>query len=97
MAIFSKALIASIFLSLLFLHSVESNAVGLIPPSPQKMDCGGACAGRCKLSSRPRLCNRACGTCCQRCNCVPPGTSGNHHLCPCYAAMTTHGGRLKCP
>ncbi|XP_022144284.1 snakin-2-like [Momordica charantia] len=109
MSMFSKVLIvASLLLfSLLFLHAaaddhpalqVESvDQAGISPSTPYKMDCGGACAGRCRLSSRPRLCNRACGTCCQRCNCVPPGTSGNHHLCPCYAAMTTHGGRPKCP
>ncbi|XP_030447113.2 gibberellin-regulated protein 1-like [Syzygium oleosum] len=43
----------------------------------KRMACGGACTARCKLSSRPRLCQRACGTCCARCSCVPPGTSGN--------------------
>jgi hypothetical protein len=60
-------------------------------------DCGGACKDRCSLSSRPHLCNRACGTCCARCKCVPKGTSGNLDTCPCYATMTTHGGRRKCP
>ncbi|CAI0382708.1 unnamed protein product [Linum tenue] len=62
-----------------------------------KMDCGGACKARCRLASRHKMCIRACGTCCSRCNCVPPGTSGNRDVCPCYARMTTHGGRLKCP
>ncbi|XP_062020513.1 gibberellin-regulated protein 1-like [Rosa rugosa] len=62
-----------------------------------KTDCGGACTARCRLSSRPRLCKRACGTCCQRCSCVPPGTAGNYDVCPCYASLTTHGGRRKCP
>lgn len=61
------------------------------------VDCKGRCAERCKLSGRPNLCHRACGTCCARCNCVPPGTYGNHDVCPCYANMTTHGGRKKCP
>ncbi|CAA3002195.1 gibberellin-regulated 1-like [Olea europaea subsp. europaea] len=60
-------------------------------------DCGKECSRRCRLSSRPRLCDRACGTCCNRCNCVPPGTAGNQEICPCYANMTTHGGRKKCP
>ncbi|WOG91463.1 hypothetical protein DCAR_0310712 [Daucus carota subsp. sativus] len=59
--------------------------------------CQGKCAYRCHLSSRPNLCNRACGTCCARCNCVPPGTAGNEDVCPCYAHLTTHGGRHKCP
>jgi len=60
-------------------------------------DCKAACAARCRLSSRPRLCQRACGTCCKRCNCVPPGTSGNQEACPCYASLTTRGGKRKCP
>uniref|UniRef100_K7MP20 Gibberellin-regulated protein 29 n=1 Tax=Glycine max TaxID=3847 RepID=K7MP20_SOYBN len=63
----------------------------------QQIDCNGACAARCRLSSRPRLCQRACGTCCRRCNCVPPGTAGNQEVCPCYASLTTHGGKRKCP
>nr|AAD15495.1 similar to gibberellin-regulated proteins [Arabidopsis thaliana] len=50
---------------------------------------------RCSLSSRPNLCHRACGTCCARCNCVAPGTSGNYDKCPCYGSLTTHGGRRK--
>ncbi|KAF8022693.1 hypothetical protein BT93_F0265 [Corymbia citriodora subsp. variegata] len=70
--------------------SVESSAA-------KKIDCGAACGARCRLASRQKICKRACGTCCARCNCVPPGTSGNRDVCPCYATMTTHGGRLKCP
>ncbi|ERN13536.1 hypothetical protein AMTR_s00041p00230770 [Amborella trichopoda] len=61
------------------------------------IDCGKACSGRCRLSSRPHLCKRACGTCCARCSCVPPGTSGNGEKCPCYYNMKTHGNRPKCP
>ncbi|XP_004136384.1 gibberellin-regulated protein 1 [Cucumis sativus] len=66
-------------------------------PLPQDIDCGEACDARCRLSSRQKICERACGTCCSRCQCVPPGTSGNYDFCPCYANMTTHGGRHKCP
>lgn len=62
------------------------------------VDCGGLCKQRCSLHSRPNLCNRACGTCCVRCKCVPPGTAGNRELCgSCYTDMTTHGNRTKCP
>ncbi|ONK64268.1 uncharacterized protein A4U43_C07F23870 [Asparagus officinalis] len=61
------------------------------------IDCKGLCAVRCSKSSRPNLCHRACGTCCFRCNCVPPGTYGNYDSCPCYATMTTRGGARKCP
>ncbi|KAI5410171.1 hypothetical protein KIW84_055595 [Lathyrus oleraceus] len=56
----------------------------------QDIDCGGLCNSRCSVHSRPNLCNRACGTCCVRCKCVPPGTSGNRELCgACYTDMTT--------
>ncbi|GMY26155.1 snakin-2-like [Fagus crenata] len=62
------------------------------------VDCGGLCDERCKLNSRPNVCTRACGTCCARCKCVPPGTSGNREMCgKCYTDMTTHGNKPKCP
>ncbi|KAL7237428.1 hypothetical protein ACSBR2_003673 [Camellia fascicularis] len=98
----SKALIASLLLSLLLLdlaqaatnQAVTSN--GLTDIS-KPMDCGAACAGRCRLSKRPRLCKRACGSCCEKCQCVPPGTSGNLDACPCYATLTTRHNQRKCP
>ncbi|OMO75403.1 Gibberellin regulated protein [Corchorus olitorius] len=108
MAIISKtlfwaSLLFSLFVLCTFAESSEPNQVitnmveknSLI--TEDKIDCDGACDVRCKLSSRPNLCKRACGTCCERCNCVPPGTSGNYDVCPCYRDMTTHGGRHKCP
>ncbi|KAL4651580.1 hypothetical protein ACB092_01G170800 [Castanea dentata] len=61
------------------------------------IDCRAKCDYRCSKSSRHKMCIRACNTCCQRCNCVPPGTSGNYEKCPCYWHMKTHGGRRKCP
>ncbi|KAH8509589.1 hypothetical protein Peur_051378 [Populus x canadensis] len=102
MAMITKFLIALLFFSLLVLQlaeadhdTVNSNLAASSPPT--KIDCGSACEARCQLSSRPRLCKRACGTCCSRCSCVPPGTAGNYDACPCYASLTTHGGRRKCP
>ncbi|KAH7420941.1 hypothetical protein KP509_13G031500 [Ceratopteris richardii] len=68
------------------------------PSAPPSIDCNSACAYRCSLNGRQKLCMRACYTCCLRCNCVPPGTSGNQELCgTCYIRQTTHGGRGKCP
>ncbi|KAK1392902.1 Snakin-2 [Heracleum sosnowskyi] len=98
----SKAVLISLVLSLFIMQFVQghgqlTNVDGSRRSVLQKIDCGGLCAYRCHLSSRPNLCHRACGTCCARCNCVPPGTSGNEDVCPCYANMTTHGGRHKCP
>ncbi|XP_057747834.1 snakin-2-like [Arachis stenosperma] len=68
-----------------------------LPPHRDPLLCRGACAARCRLSSRPNLCRRACGTCCQHYSYVPPGTAGNQEVCPCYASLTTHGGKRKCP
>ncbi|XP_061355818.1 gibberellin-regulated protein 11-like [Gastrolobium bilobum] len=99
---FSKLLVVSLLLlaSLLLLHFVDADQPAYAPTQgtvlPQ-IDCNGACAARCRLSSRPNLCQRACGSCCRRCNCVPPGTAGNEDVCPCYANLTTHGGQHKCP
>ncbi|XP_039171077.1 snakin-2 isoform X1 [Eucalyptus grandis] len=100
----SKVL-ACLLLSLLVLHLLveaadatqEVSADSVESSAAKKIDCGAACAARCRLASRQKMCKRACGTCCARCNCVPPGTSGNEDVCPCYATMTTHGGRHKCP
>ncbi|KAL1808331.1 hypothetical protein ACET3Z_025321 [Daucus carota] len=62
------------------------------------VDCQGLCKVRCGAHSRPNVCTRACGTCCARCKCVPPGTYGNRQACgKCYTEMTTHGNRPKCP
>ncbi|CAL5205812.1 unnamed protein product [Lathyrus oleraceus] len=97
----SKLLAASLLASLLLLHLVDAADQSQHAKTQgsllQKIDCKGSCVARCRLSSRPRLCQRACGTCCRRCNCVPPGTAGNQEKCPCYASLTTHGGKRKCP
>ncbi|XP_071691453.1 snakin-2-like [Rutidosis leptorrhynchoides] len=97
---FSKTFVASLLLSLLVLqlvHAFQLSDASVEEKISTKIDCGEACAARCKLSKRPNLCNRACGTCCGRCNCVPPGTSGNYESCACYANMTTRGNKKKCP
>ncbi|KAK3029025.1 hypothetical protein RJ639_040077 [Escallonia herrerae] len=100
----SKALVASLVFSLLIMHLVQATETNELTSGSvsdgsygKRMDCGGACSARCLLSSRPRLCKRACGTCCARCNCVPPGTSGNFEACSCYAKMTTRDNKRKCP
>ncbi|XP_047950052.1 snakin-1-like [Salvia hispanica] len=79
-----------------------SQGLALAPapaPNPSHgIDCGGLCKKRCSLHSRQNTCLRACGTCCARCKCVPPGTFGNREMCgTCYTNMTTHGNKSKCP
>ncbi|KAL2346246.1 hypothetical protein Fmac_000246 [Flemingia macrophylla] len=93
----SKLLVASLLLSFVFFHLVDADQPVPAKTQVQQIDCNAACGARCRLASRQRMCHRACGTCCRRCNCVPPGTSGNQEVCPCYASLTTHGGRRKCP
>ncbi|KAL8144129.1 hypothetical protein V2J09_017161 [Rumex salicifolius] len=93
----SKKLIIALFLSqLILVHAQVHQQV--IRFGMESIDCGEACTTRCQLSSRPNLCKRACGTCCRRCGCVPPGTSGHQDVCPCYFNQTTHGGKpnLRC-
>ncbi|XP_074304459.1 snakin-2-like [Silene latifolia] len=107
----SKALIVSLFFSLLVLHVVQASqsnpsqlgsktvsgtSAGNVVTGA-KIDCTAACGVRCSATKRPNLCKRACGSCCRDCNCVPPGTSGNYEACPCYANKTTHGNIRKCP
>lgn len=66
-------------------------------PAPL-INCKAGCGERCKLHSRPNLCMRACGTCCARCKCVPPGQSGNREVCgSCYTDWKTHNNQTKCP
>ncbi|TKY75248.1 Gibberellin-regulated protein 1 [Spatholobus suberectus] len=97
--VLSKILVASLLVSLVPFHLVDAELVHAQTEGSlvQQIDCNAACAARCRLASRQRMCHRACGTCCRRCNCVPPGTAGNQEVCPCYASLTTHGGRRKCP
>ncbi|KAL2319079.1 hypothetical protein Fmac_032955 [Flemingia macrophylla] len=104
---FSKVLLASVLISMLIGNLVESDRVVNLSFLliyyrffifyRLYIDCDAECDRRCHLSSRPNLCKRACGTCCDRCSCVPSGTYDHYEECPCYENMTTHDGRHKCP
>ncbi|MED6223043.1 hypothetical protein PIB30_070186 [Stylosanthes scabra] len=106
---FSRTLIASsLLLTLLLLHIAQAHQTMMTmsttyigaptpTPLPKTLDCGVECERRCKLSSRPNLCKRACGSCCKICKCVPEGTSGHHDSCPCYKNLTTRHQIHKCP
>ncbi|XP_016462152.1 snakin-2-like [Nicotiana tabacum] len=103
---FQKAFAALLIASFMLFHFTnafqkvdysEPSAPAPAPQVSQPLNCTGACEYRCSKSSRPNLCNRACGSCCHRCHCVPPGTSGNYEACPCYFNLTTHNNTRKCP
>ncbi|XXG62944.1 hypothetical protein AAC387_Pa05g1228 [Persea americana] len=89
---FSAFLVLLILLVQVFAEAALENVDG-----GGEIDCPHACAKRCRSTSRKNVCTRACGTCCMRCHCVPPGTYGNGNACPCYASLRTHGGKPKCP
>ncbi|KAL2937233.1 Gibberellin-regulated protein 3 [Bienertia sinuspersici] len=94
----SKILIASFLLSAFVLLVVQAEPPKASAPVQSPAPSGViACVIRCSKNSRTNLCERACGSCCKRCKCVPPGTYGNYDVCPCYASLTTRGGRPKCP
>ncbi|KAF3334652.1 Snakin-2 [Carex littledalei] len=86
-----------LFAFLLFLVLIEMNVIEQPMQGVQAIDCKAKCDVRCSKNWKPKMCHRACGTCCERCKCVPSGTSGNKEECPCYANMKTHGNRYKCP
>ncbi|KAI4375154.1 hypothetical protein MLD38_013058 [Melastoma candidum] len=94
-----KTTLVIVIISLVMAQEAEIYGVSGGSPAVEAatIDCQGKCSYRCSKASRYKMCMRACNTCCERCNCVPPGTSGNEDQCPCYANMTTHGGRHKCP
>ncbi|CAO2831001.1 unnamed protein product [Amaranthus hypochondriacus] len=58
--------------------------------------CGSKCAVRCSKAGHEN-CMKYCQICCQKCNCVPSGTYGNKHECPCYRDMRNSKGKPKCP
>ncbi|KNA19372.1 hypothetical protein SOVF_062180 [Spinacia oleracea] len=86
--------ILSIFLVLVssFVHPSMANA---IKPTTN-LDCGSKCGVRCSKAGHEG-CMTFCQLCCKKCNCVPSGTYGNKHECPCYRDMRNSKGKPKCP
>ncbi|EPS58046.1 hypothetical protein M569_16773 [Genlisea aurea] len=59
--------------------------------------CDGSCRSRCSRAGVVDRCLKYCGICCAKCNCVPSGTFGNKHQCPCYRDLRNSKGKPKCP
>ncbi|XP_010519291.1 PREDICTED: peamaclein-like [Tarenaya hassleriana] len=59
--------------------------------------CGKRCNGRCAKAGFQDRCLKYCGICCRECKCVPSGTYGHKHECPCYRDKMSSKGRPKCP
>ncbi|KAH6793550.1 Gibberellin-regulated family protein [Perilla frutescens var. hirtella] len=59
--------------------------------------CGKNCKARCAQAGVLDRCLKYCGICCAKCKCVPSGTYGNKHQCPCYRDLRNSKGNPKCP
>ncbi|PIN01566.1 hypothetical protein CDL12_25925 [Handroanthus impetiginosus] len=59
--------------------------------------CENKCGARCSKAGIQDRCLKYCGICCEKCKCVPSGTNGNKHECPCYRDMKNSKGQPKCP
>ncbi|CAM8922642.1 unnamed protein product [Rhodiola kirilowii] len=64
---------------------------------PPPVDCGYKCGKRCQNAGVKDRCLKFCGICCRECKCVPSGTYGNKHECPCYRDKLSSKGKPKCP
>uniref|UniRef100_A0A7C9DDA9 Gibberellin regulated protein n=1 Tax=Opuntia streptacantha TaxID=393608 RepID=A0A7C9DDA9_OPUST len=60
-------------------------------------ECPEECARRCAVASQHEECLKYCNLCCQKCLCVPSGTSGHKEECPCYRDWRSSQGKPKCP
>ncbi|KAI6701445.1 hypothetical protein NL676_015769 [Syzygium grande] len=59
--------------------------------------CESKCRARCAKAKKQVRCEKYCNICCAECKCVPSGTYGNKHQCPCYQKMKNAKGQPKCP
>ncbi|XP_020210149.1 peamaclein [Cajanus cajan] len=59
--------------------------------------CSSKCSDRCSAAGVKDRCLKYCGICCAECKCVPSGTYGNKHECPCYRDKLNKKGKPKCP
>ncbi|XP_065636272.1 protein RSI-1-like [Quercus suber] len=86
------SLLLLVSLLLLITFSDIAEATKLLPS-----DCKPKCTYRCSATSHKKPCMFFCLKCCVKCHCVPPGTSGNRQVCPCYNNWKTKEGGHKCP
>ncbi|CAA0827891.1 Gibberellin-regulated protein 10 [Striga hermonthica] len=90
--------LATLLLALLFMANLhESKADKDQPPDGVSAFCQSKCDYRCSEAGRRDRCLKYCYICCEKCHCVPSGTSGNKDECPCYRDWKTPKGGPKCP
>ncbi|KAK4739942.1 hypothetical protein R3W88_003639 [Solanum pinnatisectum] len=69
----------------------------LQPATAKSVYCAQKCGARCSKAGLMDRCVKYCELCCAKCKCVPNGTYGNKHQCPCYRDMKNSKGKPKCP
>ncbi|PKI71352.1 peamaclein-like [Punica granatum] len=80
-------LMCSFLLSSTFMEPVMASSVY----------CTKKCNERCGKAGVKDRCLKYCNICCAECKCVPSGTYGNKHQCPCYRDKKNSKGKPKCP
>ncbi|KAM7470483.1 hypothetical protein LguiA_008666 [Lonicera macranthoides] len=86
----------TLFVTVLLLLSLVSNSF-LQPTMATTLMCANKCNERCLKAGVMDRCLKYCGICCEQCKCVPSGTYGNKHECPCYRDKKNPKGKPKCP
>ncbi|KAK6159246.1 hypothetical protein DH2020_006560 [Rehmannia glutinosa] len=85
-----------LLVSILLFTILISNSF-IQPTMSQSFYCANSCKLRCAVAGVKERCLKYCGICCAKCKCVPSGTYGNKHQCPCYRDMRSSKGKPKCP
>ncbi|XP_047172310.1 peamaclein [Vigna umbellata] len=87
--LFATLLLSSLLLSSSFLETATAYE--------ESSYCSSKCTDRCSAAGVKDRCLKYCGICCSECKCVPSGTYGNKHECPCYRDKLNKKGKPKCP
>ncbi|XP_059447679.1 snakin-1-like [Corylus avellana] len=86
-----------LFFATLLLCSLLLSSSLLEPVMAGSGFCTNKCSDRCSKAGVKDRCMKYCGICCEECKCVPSGTYGNKHECPCYRDKKNNKGKPKCP
>ncbi|CAL5438108.1 unnamed protein product [Camellia sinensis] len=86
-----------LFFATLLLFALLLSYSFLEPTMAKSLFCTHKCKGRCAKAAVKERCLKYCGICCAECKCVPSGTYGNKHQCPCYRDRRNSKGKPKCP
>ncbi|KAJ0077082.1 hypothetical protein Patl1_35293 [Pistacia atlantica] len=93
--LFATLLLCSLLLSSSFLEPASAGSCKT--NIDDASFCDGKCSTRCQKAGVVDRCLKYCGICCEECKCVPSGTYGNKHECPCYRDKRSSKGKPKCP